>query len=270
MSAMQFLSLTQMTAPSFSGAKMSLAQKSMPSSEALTQCVLLPLHNMGSDMRHMPLMTTTDIYGNQGSGHSYQKSVKRLQPTHMSKESSRGNKKKSGTNVESSLSNPSTPSVVRRNERERNRVKQVNMGFEKLRQHVPRGAKNKKMSKVDTLRSAVDYIKQLQTLLDDTDAMATSLQEPGNNILAEALKSAALETADMAPNAMETSSHDTESTGHLSRSHSVDSTHSQSGYCSDSSGSCQPDSDSSGSCHQGSSTMVPGDVDLLDFTSWFQ
>ena len=42
----------------------------------------------------------------------------------------------------------------------------VNLGFAKLRDHVPEGKKNKKMSKVDTLRAAVDYIKQLQKLLD--------------------------------------------------------------------------------------------------------
>lgn len=60
---------------------------------------------------------------------------------------------------------PHTPSVARRNERERNRVKMVNNGFATLRQHVPNGAKNKKMSKVETLRSAVEYIRQLQKLL---------------------------------------------------------------------------------------------------------
>lgn len=57
------------------------------------------------------------------------------------------------------------PTAVRRNERERNRVKMVNLGFSTLRQHVPNGAKNKKMSKVETLRSAVDHIKNLQKLL---------------------------------------------------------------------------------------------------------
>jgi len=64
-------------------------------------------------------------------------------------------------------SSPNTPptSVARRNERERNRVKMVNLGFATLRQHVPNGAKNKKMSKVETLRSAVEYIRQLQRLL---------------------------------------------------------------------------------------------------------
>lgn len=66
----------------------------------------------------------------------------------------------------SSFSNP--PVAARRNERERNRVKQVNMGFSTLRQRVPDGIKNKKMSKVETLRSAVDYIKKLQKMLNET------------------------------------------------------------------------------------------------------
>lgn len=75
-------------------------------------------------------------------------------------------------------------SVQRRNARERNRVKQVNNGFANLRQHIPneiitalthggRGA-SKKLSKVDTLRLAVEYIRQLQDLLDDSDAEASS------------------------------------------------------------------------------------------------
>lgn len=65
-----------------------------------------------------------------------------------------------------------SPSVSRRNERERKRVKMVNMGFETLRQHVPVGRKNKKMSKVETLRSAVQYIKQLQEMLETHDSSA--------------------------------------------------------------------------------------------------
>lgn len=56
--------------------------------------------------------------------------------------------------------------VARRNERERNRVKMVNMGFHTLRQHIPNGSKNKKMSKVETLRSAVEYIRRLQLVLN--------------------------------------------------------------------------------------------------------
>ncbi|XP_058811433.1 achaete-scute complex protein T3-like [Topomyia yanbarensis] len=76
---------------------------------------------------------------------------------------------------------PQTPqqtvSVQRRNARERNRVKQVNNGFANLRQHIPgtvvtaltnggRGA-SKKLSKVDTLRIAVEYIRNLQRMLDE-------------------------------------------------------------------------------------------------------
>jgi achaete-scute complex protein len=72
-------------------------------------------------------------------------------------------------------------SVARRNARERNRVKQVNNGFATLRNHIPvsvaaalgaaptsgRGA-SKKLSKVETLRLAVEYIRSLQDLLDET------------------------------------------------------------------------------------------------------
>ena len=64
-----------------------------------------------------------------------------------------------------------TATGARRNERERNRVKQVNLGFDRLRQHVPQGRKNKKLSKVDTLKAAVYYIQGLQQLLRDTDAV---------------------------------------------------------------------------------------------------
>ncbi|XP_055913556.1 achaete-scute complex protein T3-like [Eupeodes corollae] len=80
------------------------------------------------------------------------------------------------------------PSVARRNARERNRVKQVNNGFATLRQHIPttivsalssggRGA-SKKLSKVDTLRMAVEYIRGLQDLLDDGDSQGSSYGSP--------------------------------------------------------------------------------------------
>ncbi|XP_014241337.1 achaete-scute homolog 1a-like [Cimex lectularius] len=71
-------------------------------------------------------------------------------------------------------------SVARRNARERNRVRQVNNGFATLRNHIPlsvaaalgasnagRGA-SKKLSKVETLRLAVEYIRSLQDLLDES------------------------------------------------------------------------------------------------------
>lgn len=56
--------------------------------------------------------------------------------------------------------------VARRNARERRRVKLVNDGFLRLRKHVPTDPKNKKLSKVKTLRSAIDYIRHLQQLLN--------------------------------------------------------------------------------------------------------
>jgi achaete-scute complex protein len=65
--------------------------------------------------------------------------------------------------------------VARRNERERNRVKLVNLGFQALRQHVPLGGASKKLSKVETLRSAVEYIRALQRLLAEHDAVRAAL-----------------------------------------------------------------------------------------------
>ena len=63
-----------------------------------------------------------------------------------------------------------TVTVARRNERERNRVKLINMTFATLREHLPYSSENhksKKMSKVDTLKAAIDYIRYLQTLIGD-------------------------------------------------------------------------------------------------------
>ncbi|XP_068082444.1 achaete-scute complex protein T8-like [Anabrus simplex] len=84
---------------------------------------------------------------------------------------------------------PPPIAVARRNARERNRVKQVNNGFATLRQHIPlsissaytsqsdaNGGRNvsKKLSKVETLRMAVDYIRSLQQLLEESDGNNTS------------------------------------------------------------------------------------------------
>ena len=68
--------------------------------------------------------------------------------------------------------------VARRNARERNRVKQVNNGFATLRQHIPGAAKAKKISKVETLKQAVDYIRSLQMLLEEHD----SIMNKSNNM----------------------------------------------------------------------------------------
>ncbi|XP_076243040.1 achaete-scute complex protein T3 [Calliopsis andreniformis] len=88
-------------------------------------------------------------------------------------------------------------SVARRNARERNRVKQVNNGFATLRQHIPQSvaqalggstagthggsrAGSKKLSKVETLRMAVEYIRSLQRLLEEHDGNSdlTSVSSP--------------------------------------------------------------------------------------------
>ena len=76
------------------------------------------------------------------------------------------------------LQKPTTVGVARRNERERNRVKLINMTFATLREHIPNDCKigkSKKMSKVDTLKAAIDYIRYLQDLVDEHDAVSAVL-----------------------------------------------------------------------------------------------
>ncbi|XP_034489264.1 achaete-scute complex protein T4 [Drosophila innubila] len=89
-------------------------------------------------------------------------------------------------------------SVQRRNARERNRVKQVNNSFARLRQHIPqtiiadltkgggRGP-HKKISKVDTLRIAVEYIRRLQDLVDDLNGGPSATSGSSNNNMAQQL-----------------------------------------------------------------------------------
>ncbi|RVE56442.1 hypothetical protein OJAV_G00221160 [Oryzias javanicus] len=56
--------------------------------------------------------------------------------------------------------------IQKRNERERHRVRCVNEGYARLREHLPREFEDKRLSKVETLRAAIDYIKRLQSLLE--------------------------------------------------------------------------------------------------------
>ncbi|XP_056654796.1 achaete-scute homolog 4 [Monodelphis domestica] len=56
--------------------------------------------------------------------------------------------------------------IQKRNERERQRVRCVNEGYARLRDHLPRELVEKRLSKVETLRAAIGYIKHLQSLLD--------------------------------------------------------------------------------------------------------
>lgn len=105
---------------------------------------------------------------------------------------------------------PQAASIARRNARERNRVKQVNDGFNALRRHLPasvvaalsggaRRGSGKKLSKVDTLRMVVEYIRYLQQLLEESDAALgiTRDQENRENIPSNDSQSMRLTVTDM-------------------------------------------------------------------------
>ncbi|KAK6031957.1 Helix-loop-helix DNA-binding domain protein [Ostertagia ostertagi] len=64
---------------------------------------------------------------------------------------------------------PYSTSVWKRNERERYRVRCVNNGYETLRKHLPVSDVEKRISKVDTLRLAIRYIKHLEAVLKNEE-----------------------------------------------------------------------------------------------------
>lgn len=55
--------------------------------------------------------------------------------------------------------------IQKRNERERQRVRCVNEGYARLRGHLPGALAERRLSKVETLRAAIRYIRHLQELL---------------------------------------------------------------------------------------------------------
>lgn len=71
--------------------------------------------------------------------------------------------------------------IARRNERERNRVRLLNESFEELRDCIPADlyemseemgkSSKKKLSKVEVLRLAVEYIQRLEVLLDHEEGL---------------------------------------------------------------------------------------------------
>lgn len=73
------------------------------------------------------------------------------------------------------------PAFIRkRNERERHRVRCVNEGYARLRKHLPQELEEKRLSKVETLRAAIHYIKQLQSLLNlNVSGMQASADDAG-------------------------------------------------------------------------------------------
>ncbi|XP_014685734.1 achaete-scute homolog 2 [Equus asinus] len=138
--------------------------------------------------------------------------------------------------------------VARRNERERNRVKLVNLGFQALRQHVPHGGASKKLSKVETLRSAVEYIRALQRLLAEHDAVRAAL---AGGLLAPAARPPAPRGPRGTPAAAASPSCASSSPG---RGGSSVPGSPRSAYSSDESG-CE-------------GALSPEERELLDFSSW--
>ncbi|XP_062898550.1 achaete-scute homolog 5-like [Mobula hypostoma] len=67
--------------------------------------------------------------------------------------------------------------IQKRNERERQRVKCVNEGYARLRDHLPGPLSEKRLSKVETLRAAVRYIKYLQDLLSHNPESSPQLSK---------------------------------------------------------------------------------------------
>jgi len=59
--------------------------------------------------------------------------------------------------------------IRKRNERERMRVRNVNEGYAILRDHLPIEPTEKRLSKVETLRGAIKYIKLLEKMLHESD-----------------------------------------------------------------------------------------------------
>ena len=131
----------------------------------------------------------------------------------------------------------------------------INNTFVRLQQHLPQtggvdpGARRRKrkLSKVDTLRGAIEYIRALQDLLDDHDAVSAAFST-----------GCPLTGDDMVP--YEPSSDDFSSSGLASPS-------------SLSSGLASPGSSSlcsAGSTgHETDCPLSPDEQDLLDFVGWF-
>ncbi|XP_069326504.1 achaete-scute homolog 2 [Eulemur rufifrons] len=138
--------------------------------------------------------------------------------------------------------------VARRNERERNRVKLVNLGFQALRQHVPLGGASKKLSKVETLRSAVEYIRALQRLLAEHDAVRSAL---AGGLLAPAVRPC---TSRGPPGAAPAAASPSCASSSPGRGGSSEPGSPRSAYSSDDSG-CE-------------GALSPAERELLDFSRW--
>ncbi|XP_076324344.1 achaete-scute homolog 1-like [Tachypleus tridentatus] len=166
----------------------------------------------------------------------------------------------------SSTSQARPATVSRRNERERNRVKLVNLGFDTLKQHVPNGTKNKKMSKVETLRAAVLYIKQLQELLTKQENTESVL---GENVLTYHMqKNQNCYPESVSASNSKDSVHNTVLPPYTSSKPETQSPSSPTSSLGSDAASPQQ-SVGYDECSPRDDILTPDDEDLLDFTSWF-
>ena len=208
----------------------------------ITTCFILP-------MPFNPSGTPTTTPALISSGGS--RTCKRLYPktSTTTKDLLRCKRRIDFAGLSYTLPKPKTESVARRNERERNRVRLVNQSFSRLRDHVPETIRQKKSSKVDTLKSAVDYIRCLQQMLDDSDAVNAAF---GNTVST---------TMPLQPDLHQLSSgYSSDCSGSSpgsSPGHTPGHASSHSGYTTDSSVNSVE-------------SLSAEDVDLLDFASWFQ
>ena len=105
----------------------------------------------------------------QSNAHQYayiQPNMRQIQPQGLGTVNIRSRKRRTCHSVVATMD---PVAVARRNERERNRVKQVNEGFNELRKKIPYIPDKKKFSKVEILRFAMTYIRELQGLIDESN-----------------------------------------------------------------------------------------------------
>jgi len=100
------------------------------------------------------------------------------QPNHQQNLRSLNVRPRRRRNCHSVVATMDPVAVARRNERERNRVKQVNDGFNELRKKIPYIPEKKKFSKVEILRFAMTYIRELQGLIEETGKDEVKSSDP--------------------------------------------------------------------------------------------
>ena len=237
----------------------------LPNPDTLTQCVLLPMQ-LTQDQG--PSLATTDDSSNTTasrltSGFAHQKSSTTAHPESSNSSSCKASSKRRISFSGYIIPKQQSAGVSRRNERERNRVKQVNLGFEKLRQHVPSGQKNKKMSKVDTLRGAVEYIKQLQEILDQTERREADFLDD----VIKGIKTDETEVATPSSSQQRSRSGSASDNSLASPGSSYDSPTS---YSSGSLEQAQESPESTDQDIQPSMLFPGGDFNLMDLTSWLE